>query len=865
MDRLEARGFHFYEGGEKWIARGVTYGPFAPNGQGFPYPAAARLREDFAAIRAAGANCIRLYALPGEDLPPIAAEYGLRLLVDIPWPKHLDVYEDEARQALCLRMVEEGIERIARWPNLLGVFLGNEIPPDLVRWHGAGRVEGFLRRLYRRAKALAPDLPIGYANYPSTEYLEPGFFDFLGFNVYLHEAEDFRRYLTRLRLLHPEKPLLLSEIGMDTMRHGEAEQAEMLRSHLGLAYEAGLAGAFVFGWTDEWHTGGFEIEDWAFGVVDRERRPKPALAAVADVFARAPRCAQLERWPSVSVVVATYNGGRTLRECLLSLGRLNYPDYEVVVVDDGSTDQTQEILREFPAARVVSQENRGLSAARNAGIEAARGEIVAFTDSDCYADPDWLHHLVVTMEECGFAGAGGPNLTPGEERAIARSIALAPGHATHVLLNDREAEHVPGCNMAFRRERLLALGGFQPLFRKAGDDVDMIWRLQDQGEKIGFSTGGFVWHHRRPTFKGYLKQQTGYGEAEALLLREHPQRFNERGQSIWRGVIYASRENLAPFIETHIHYGVYGSGGFQCVYGRPAGTLAYGAVSVEWWLLAVLLVAFGGWSTPALWAGLAAMGLSLGLSGIKAWRRWRMQAEPAAGLLARAWLLWTLQPIVRGGARYWYRWRTGAPPQALRQAAAQPAEKRTPAAVSRELIFWGEPVPDRVAALDALARRMGERRWFHTANSGWERWDLSLVVSWWFKILIASAGEDHGQERRMLRMRLRLAPTSLLKVTAAGALLLCAALALQNTLLARLVLMGFLCGGWWSWRQALRRRTAVEELLVGTLQELGYGQTSAGPAATEAGRPETEAADSDSTVENITTGEGIQTGSGGRS
>ena len=97
-----------------------------------------------------------------------------------------------------------------------------------------------------------------------------------------------------------------------------------------------------------------------------------------------------------------------MEPCLASLETLDYPDYEVIVVNDGSTDCTLEIAERFPYCRIISQENKGLSVARNVGAEAATGEIVAYTDSDCVADPDWLTYLVATMEGVGSRPAAGP-------------------------------------------------------------------------------------------------------------------------------------------------------------------------------------------------------------------------------------------------------------------------------------------------------------------------------------------------------------------------------------------------------------------------------------------------------------------------
>src|SRR5207302_9142879 len=111
----------------------------------------------------------------------------------------------------------------------------------------------------------------------------------------------------------------------------------------------------------------------------------------------------LPRYPRVSVVVCDYNAERTMEACLASHETLDYPDHEVIVVNDGSKDGTLEISERFPFCRIISQENKGLSAARNVGAEAATGEIVAYTDSDCGDALDWLTYPVGKMEPSDLA------------------------------------------------------------------------------------------------------------------------------------------------------------------------------------------------------------------------------------------------------------------------------------------------------------------------------------------------------------------------------------------------------------------------------------------------------------------------------
>jgi GT2 family glycosyltransferase len=159
-----------------------------------------------------------------------------------------------------------------------------------------------------------------------------------------------------------------------------------------------------------------------------------------------------------------------------------------------------------------------------------------------------------------FTGIGGHNLLPADDSPTAAAVMVSPGGPAHVMLNDRIAEHIPGCNMAFYRWALREIGGFNPIYRKAGDDVDICWRLQQRGYQIGFSSAGFVWHYRRNTIAAYLKQQTGYGEAESLLERRHPENFNRFGGSMWHGRIYPQAGDLprhlrqCPFPK-HLHPG----------------------------------------------------------------------------------------------------------------------------------------------------------------------------------------------------------------------------------------------------------------------------------------------------------------------
>jgi GT2 family glycosyltransferase len=748
--RIGVMGKLLERGGQRFRVCGVTYGPFAPNHYAESFPSPNRVADDFAHMRAIGINSVRIYHPPPEWLLHLADEQEMAVYLDVPWAKHLCFLDDAAARRAARLAVRQTAERGRLHPCVLAYGIGNEIPPNIVRWLGARRVEHFLAELGDVAKQADPSGLVTYANYPPTEYLELPFLDYATFNVYLHRRETFRRYLLRLQNLVGDKPLLLGELGMDSLRHGELEQADFLAGHLREATLLGVAGALVFSWTDDWFTGGYPIENWAFGITRRDRTPKVSYHALREVF-EAPPVAFLPEAPRVSVIVCTFNGGSTLEQCLRSLLALNYPDYEVIVVDDGSTDHTASILARFPNVRAIQQANQGLSAARNVGLRAATGSIIAYTDSDCFADSEWLTQLIYQLNRSGAAAVGGPNLTP-EDGWLAACVAASPGQPSHVLVSDQIAEHVPGCNMAFRREALEAINGFDPRYRKAGDDVDICWRLQQAGHWITFAPGAFVWHHRRQTPRAYLRQQAGYGEAEALLQLKHPHKFNGRGDGKWRGVMYGARHQGLRLGKAIIYRGTFGTGLFQCLYQPGPAHWAMLPSTLEWHLAAALM-GLTGFFWPSAWALAGAMlVLSLtvaALQGVQA----RLAPEHG-GVLSRLLIagLCYAQPLVRSWRRYCTR-LFECPPPRLSLSSSKTFGQRLPLTGSLELAYWSEDGCERTELLGLYIAYLLEHRLGTTIDSGWTDWDLELHCHPWTLARIYTAQEDHGGRKRLIRVR----------------------------------------------------------------------------------------------------------------
>jgi glycosyltransferase involved in cell wall biosynthesis len=596
-------------------------------------------------------------------------------------------------------------------------------------------------------------------NFPSTEYLELPFVDFLCFNVYLEERERLEAYLARLHTLAGERPLVMAEIGLDSRRNGEAAQAQTLGWQVEAAFEAGAAGAFIFAWTDEWYIthldasgrgqGGSAIEDWDFGLTDRDRRPKPALGAVREAFARVPIAPRAD-WPRVSVVVCSFNGERTLADTLAGVCALEYPDCEVIVVDDGSTDETAAIAARF-GARVVSTENRGLSSARNTGMSEATGEIVAYTDDDARPDPHWLVYLVTAFRAGHHAAVGGPNLPP-PDGLVPACVAAAPGGPQHVLLSDNEAEHIPGCNAAFLRRALHEVGGFDLRFRVAGDDVDLCWRLQDAGHTIGFAPAAVVWHHPRTSVRAYLRQQRGYGKAEAMLERKWPERYNPTGHLSWRGRLYGRGVFPALRRRTRVYHGSWNTGLFQSLYDGPPGRFNQLAQTPEWALIIAVLGAISlqglHWrplvaAFPLVVAAIAALVAQAVLGALRA----PLPAEYRGPLAWRARALTALLFAVQPIARLRGRLAEGLTP--WRRRATCGLTLPWP----RSFAIWSTSWRAPEAWLSDMERSI-RAAYISTIRGGdFDSWDLEIRGGMVGAARLTAAVEEHGAGLQMVRFR----------------------------------------------------------------------------------------------------------------
>jgi GT2 family glycosyltransferase len=211
---------------------------------------------------------------------------------------------------------------------------------------------------------------------------------------------------------------------------------------------------------------------------------------------------------TISIIVPVHNAGRTLAACLDSLAALlaDTPSHEIIVVDNGSTDDSRDIALRYPCARLVSEPTKGAGFARNAGARHARGDILAFTDADCVVSPDWLVRVPSVLREAQIAAAGGKIKSLPPKNDIQDWIASRKILEQEGALDCLVRPFVQTANAFFRRADFDAIGGFDCSF-SYGEDVDLSWRIVDAvGGRLAFIPEALVYHDHRCSVRALLHQ-----------------------------------------------------------------------------------------------------------------------------------------------------------------------------------------------------------------------------------------------------------------------------------------------------------------------------------------------------------------------
>ncbi len=217
---------------------------------------------------------------------------------------------------------------------------------------------------------------------------------------------------------------------------------------------------------------------------------------------------------------------------------IDYPDYEIIVVDDGSSDKTLEIAKSFSPDRIkiIVSTGKGPSVARNIGVAKSTGEIVAFTDSDCIVDPCWLPELVRVFQMYPEASSvGGKQKVPAGATWFEKKVfefMFSVGFMTDYVHSNIGGEiiavgHNPSCCSAYRRNDFLMAGGF-PENLWPGEDVELDYKISSKGGKILWNPAAIVFHHRPGNLSAFTRMMFRYGAAQGILVKMHG--FNRKIQ-----------------------------------------------------------------------------------------------------------------------------------------------------------------------------------------------------------------------------------------------------------------------------------------------------------------------------------------------
>ncbi|MGH7782214.1 MAG: glycosyltransferase [Candidatus Binataceae bacterium] len=650
----------------------------------------------------------------------IAAQAGLEAMLELEVAS-ADLF-DRHRWSAALSRVAHTAAIYRRHRALCAYIIDCPISQDELRAAGFMKVRGKMRALLRAIKRRDAHAMVALKHRPATRALSLLEEDFLYAELPALEPVELREFVTGLHNVAEARPVVVE------FREASPGQDEAVATAFGTGAAGVVAPPVPVAASHDW-----------LGIrMLRAAELMPFVTLNGSCPPGAPHT------PMVSVVICAYNAERTMRQCLQSLTRLAYPNYEVVIVDDGSRDRTAEISMEFPQFRLIRQPNKGLAVARNVGAHAARGGIIAYTDSDCVADPHWITLMVRAMHEGGFDGCGGPNYAPHEDGRIEACVAASPGAPCHVLVEENTAEHLAGCNMVFTRAALDQVGGFDPQFTSAGDDVDVCWRMLDRGLRLGYCPAGFVWHFRRNTVAAYYGQQRGYGRAEAMLYQCYPERFNALGQIKWTGTIPGFIRTLPGGDEPRVFWAARRTG-HQTISDPALKILTFLPQTFEWTIL---------------WAAALGASIVFGVSAIPAFAMlalgpvwalyyaWHAPLEKAHKSFTSRMLIAMLAytgPMRRTLTRY--RTRLKMPG---RRTSEVPARQRPQLNLSRRefrLAYWNEHYTTRDALLDRMMKLFARDGHPAIADRGWNDYDLELRANPWTRVELKTADEEHEGTR----------------------------------------------------------------------------------------------------------------------
>jgi GT2 family glycosyltransferase len=226
---------------------------------------------------------------------------------------------------------------------------------------------------------------------------------------------------------------------------------------------------------------------------------------------------------AISIIIPTFNGSRRIGNCLDALLQQSANRaVEILVVNDGSTDDTAAVVGRYAGVRLISQVNAGPAAARNHGASEAKGSILLFTDDDCVPAPGWLDAMLVPFSAAEVVGAKGAYRTR-QKKLAARFVQIEYEDRYHLMRQLPEIDFIDTYSAAFRRDRFMEMGGYDTSFPVAcAEDIELSYRMSARGWKMKFVPAAIIYHTHPDSFRNYLKKKYKFAFWRMLAVRKNP-------------------------------------------------------------------------------------------------------------------------------------------------------------------------------------------------------------------------------------------------------------------------------------------------------------------------------------------------------